>query len=398
MKHILFTTVFAFLFGIVFAQNEEPKKPEGYVFTPVKEIKHTSVKNQYRSGTCWSFSALSFIEAEVIRKSGKELDLSEMFVVYNAYAEKAQKFVRLHGKANFAAGGGFHDVTSCITKYGMIPEEAYKGIQYNEANHVHGELDNLLKALVEGVVENPNKKLSPVWPKAVNGVLAAYLGEIPEKFTYQGKEYTARTFADQVINLNMSDYIEIGSYTHHPFYAQFALEIEDNWQWDNIYNLPLDDMMKVIDNAIENGYTVAWGADVSEKGFSWKNGVAIVPEQEAANMSGLEKDKWEKMTKEEQQKALFSFDKPVTEKVITQENRQIAFDNYETTDDHGMLIVGTAKDQNGNLYYKIKNSWDVDQKYKGYFYASKAYVAYKTTTIMVNKESVPKDIKKKINL
>lgn len=396
MKLILLSIALVFILNLGFSQDEN--KAKGYVFTPKIDIKHTSVKNQYRSGTCWSFSGLGFFEAEILRKTGLDVDLSEMFVVNKNYHDKAVKYVRMHGKANLGGGGGFNDVVNTCRNYGLMTEAAYHGIEYKEANHVHGEMDYLLKTYAEAVVENKNKKISPVWIKGFDGILAAYLGAIPEKFTFNGKEMDARNFADNTLKLNMDEYAMITSFNHHPFYKAFALEIEDNWAWDLMYNLPLEDMMKTIDNALDKGYTVAWASDVSEKGFSWTNGVAIVPEQDAANLNDLEKDKWEKMSKEQRNSMLFGFEGPIKEKTITQEVRQEAFDNYETTDDHGMVIVGTATDQNGNLYYKIKNSWDVDQKYKGYFYASRAYVMYKTTSILVNKESIPKDISKKLNL
>ncbi len=377
------------------AQEEKDKKPEGYKFTIEKQIKTTSVKNQYKSGTCWSFSTLAFIESELMRMGKGEFDLSDMFSVRHAYAEKAEKFVRMHGSINFGGGGASHDVIDMIRKYGIVPEEAYTGLNYGETKHDHGEVDAVLKAYIKAVADENNKKLTTAWLAGFNGILDAYYGKLPETFTYKGKTYTPLTFAKELA-INPEDYIEFSSYTHHPFYSKFILEVPDNWAWGEMYNLPLDEMMKIIDNAINSGYTLAWGADVSEKGFSWKNGVAVIPDEEKPDLQGSERDKWEKLTEREKAAQLYTFDKPVKEKIITQEMRQKAFDNYQTTDDHGMEICGIAKDQNGNKFYIVKNSWSTDGKYEGYFYASEAFVRYKTMNIMIHKDATPKDILKKL--
>jgi len=396
-----FALVVLLILGVnsLFAQKDETKKKsEGYKFTEVKSIPVTSIKNQYRSGTCWSFSGLAFMEAEMLRKGKPETDLSEMFVVHHSYYDKSLKYVRMHGTINYGGGGAFNDVTDVMRKYGMVPESVYTGLQYDEPKHVHGEMDALLDAMVNSIIKNKNKKLTKVWPKAIEGVLNAYLGPIPENFDYKGKNYTSKTFLSDYMDIDPDDYVMITSYTHHPFYKSFALEVQDNWAYGQVYNLPLNEFMDVINANIEGGYTVAWAADVSEKGFSWKNGVAVVPEEEIKSMNDLEQSKWEKLSKKELKKQLFSFDAPHTEKTITQEMRQKAFDDYLTTDDHGMLICGTAKDQNGTLYYKIKNSWGLDQKYDGYFYASKAFVEYKTMSILINKNAIPKALRKKLGL
>jgi len=380
-------------------EKKEEEKEKAYQFTAIKEITCTPVEDQYRSGTCWSFSGLGFLEAEMLRLGKPTVDLSEMFIVNHAYSDKATKYVRLHGSLNFGAGGAFHDVTNVIKKYGIVPEEVYKGLNYGEEKHVHGEMDRLLLENVKAVVENPNKQLTTAWHDALDANMETYLGKLPEKFQYQGKEYTAQSFAQEFVGLNLDDYVEITSYTHHPFYSKFIIEIPDNWSWDEVYNVPLNEMNEIIDNAINGGYTVAWAADVSEKGFSTsKIGVAVIPVFDKANMTDAEIAKWEKLSEKEKTEDLYKLTKPGKEKEITQEMRQIDFDNYQTTDDHGMLIVGTAKDQIGNQYYKIKNSWGDYNDFHGFFYASKPYVAYKTMSIMVHKDAIPKNIRKKLNL
>lgn len=379
-----------------FAQEDVKKEEKGYVFTDLISIPHTAVRNQYRSGTCWSFSGLAFIEAEVLRKTGKKYDLSEMFCVNHTYSDKAEKYVRTGGNLNFGSGAEFTDVFNVIKNYGIVPEEVYTGLEYGTELHTHGELDELLKSYVDAIIKNRNKKLTPVWHEGFDKVLDTYLGDLPETFTYEGKEYTPASFRD-MLGINVDDYMEFTSYTHHPFYEAFAIAIPDNWLWARWMNIPMDEMMDIIDNSLENGYTVAWGADVSDKGFSWKNGVAVIPDTEKSDLEGTEKEKWEALTKKEKAKAAYSFDGPAEEKTITQEMRQQAYDNYTVTDDHGMLIVGTATDQLGNKYYKIKNSWGTEGHiYNGYFYASEAYVKLQTIGIAVNKKTIPKEIMKKI--
>jgi len=397
---ILFLAVMLLATLVVSAQEKkEEEKEKGYQFTSVKEIPCTSVKDQYRSGTCWSFSGLAFLEAEMLRLGKPAVDLSEMFVVYHAYSDKALKYVRLHGSLSFGAGGAFHDVTNVIKKYGAVPEEVYAGLNYGEEKHVHGELDRTLIDQVKVVVDNPNKKLTTAWYDALNGTLDTYFGKLPENFNYQGKDYTPQSYAQEVMGLNMDDYVEITSYTHHPFYTKFIIEVPDNWSWDEVYNVPLNELEEIIDNSVNMGYTVAWAADVSEKGFSTsQKGVAVIPEVDKANMTDAEITKWEKKTEKERNEDLYKLSKPGKEKLITQEMRQIDFDNYQTTDDHGMLIVGTAKDQNDNSYYKVKNSWGDYNDFDGFFYASKPYVKYKTMSIMVHKDAIPKNIRKKLNL
>ena len=381
-------------FSQVFSQEVE-----GYQFTTIKEIPVTPVKDQHRSGTCWSFSGIGLIEAEMIRLGKPEVDLSEMFVVWNTYNEKAIKTVRLHGGLNFSAGGAFHDVTEIIRKYGIVPESAFSGLNYGEEKHVHGEMDDLLKKQVDAIITNKNRKLSSSWIEVVNNTLNAYLGELPKTFAYEGKEYTPESFAKDYVGLNMEDYVEIASFTHHPFYSKFIIEIPDNWMWHSVYNVPMEELEAIIDNAIDKGFTVAWAADISERGFSTSNkGIAVIPDVNTTNMSDAEISKWETMSDKEKEDKLYELGKPGKEKEITQEMRQIAFDNYTTTDDHGMLIYGTAKDQNGAIYYMVKNSWGDYNKFDGNFYASKPYVLYKTMDIMVHKDAIPAPIRKKLKL
>ncbi|MCT4644057.1 MAG: aminopeptidase [Carboxylicivirga sp.] len=388
MRNLLIA-ILIFLSTGVFAQND------GYKFTTLIDLDNTSVKDQNRTGTCWSFSGISFVESEIMRMGGAELDLSEMFVVHHCYDYKGEKYIRMHSKTNFGAGGAFADVFWAIKKFGIITESSYSGLNYGEDAHVHGELDKILKSYLDVVVENRNKKLTTVWKKGFESVVDTYLGEIPETFEYSGKQYTPLQFRDQVAKINVDDYVSITSFNHHPFYSKVILEIPDNWLWDISYNVPIDDLNAICKNAMESGYTVAWAGDVSEMGFSHKEGVAAVPDINLKEMSGTERSRWETGGS----KSKYKFNDIMPEKNITQEMRQQAFDNYTTGDDHGMHMVGMAKDQNGNLYYKIKNSWNTDNsRYDGYIYMSETYVAYKTTTIFVHKNSIPKNIRKKLGM
>ncbi len=383
MKKSLFIVIVLTISFGVFAQTNTNKEGSNYTFTTVKEIETTPVQNQNRTGTCWSFSTLSFIESEMIRKGKEAPNLSEMFIVRHTYLEKADKYVRMHGNLNFGAGGAFHDVTEMVKKYGIVPESVYAGKNYGEDEHKHGELDAILKGMLDAVIANKNKKLTPVWKEAYEAVLDVYLGEFPKEFTYEGKKYTPKSYVEQ-IGFNADDFVEISSFSHHPFYSNFMLEVPDNWLSGNVYNVPLADMAKILDNSINEGYGVAWASDVSEKGFSFRDGLAIIPE-----------NNWEGMNKEEREKYFID---PVKQMVITQELRQEGFDNYETQDDHGMHITGIVKDQNDTRYYIVKNSWGDGNHCGGFLYASEAYVLYKTTCIMVHKDAIPKDIRKKLKL
>ncbi len=379
----------------VFSQEKNSEK-EGYKFTTVKELPVTSIKNQNRTSTCWSFSSLSYLESELIRTGKGSHDLSEMYIVSKAYYDKADKFIRTSGNINFAPGSSFGDVLTVWKNYGIVPDEVMPGLNYGEKNHVHNEMDAALSGYIKALLRNPNGKYSSAWKEGFKGILNAYLGETPKRFTYMGKEYTPVSFA-QELGINPEDYISLTSYTHHPFYTQFALEIPDNWRWDRSYNLPLDQLISVFDYAIDKGYTVLWASDVSEKGFTRK-GVAIVPETDVANMSGSDQERWLGVSKTEMETKLYSLEQIVPEKKITQEIRQIAFDNGQTTDDHGMHIYGIAKDQKGNKYYMVKNSWGETGDYKGIWYVSETFVRYKTMNIVVHKNSIPADIRTKLGI
>ena len=378
----------------------QEKKDTSYKFTLVKELPHTGVKDQFRSGTCWSFAGASFIESELLRMGKPEVDLSEMFLVNHCYRDKADRYVRMQGNTNFGGGGLLHDILYVMTNYGLMPESKYPGLSYGEKKHVHGEVDNLLKEVVTSVVQNKNKKITPVWSVAFQKSADAYFGDIPDEFKYEGKKYTPKTFlSDFCGGINPNDYVEITSFTHHPFYQQFILEVPDNWLWEKLYNVPMGDLQQIIDNALDKGYTVGWAADVSERGFATsQKGVAVVPEVNKEEMSNAEISKWEKLSDSDKDKELYKLNKPGKEKVITQELRQAAFDSQETTDDHAMHIIGLAKDQNGTPYYKIKNSWGPYNSFDGYFYASVPYIQFKTTAIMVHKNALPEEIRKKLGI
>ena len=375
----------------VMAQDAKPE--EGFVFTTVKENPITSIKNQNRSSTCWSFSTLGFVESELLRLGKGEYDLSEMFVVHKTMQDRGVNYVRYHGDSSFSPGGSFYDVMYCIKNYGIVPQEVMPGIMYGDTLPVHNELDAVAEGYINAIAKGKLTKLTPVWKKGLSAIYDTYLGTCPENFTYKGKEYTPKSFYEST-GLNADDYISLTSYTHHPFYQPFVLEIQDNWRWASSYNLPIDELMEVFDNAINKGYTIAWGSDVSEQGFT-RDGIAVMPDAEKVQeLSGSDMAHWLKMKPEE--KKLNS--KPQPQKWCTQEERQLAYDNWETTDDHGMLIYGIAKDQEGNEYYMVKNSWGEAGKYKGLWYASKAFVRYKTMNIIVHKDALPKDIAKKLGI
>ena len=395
MKKLL--TIAAMGMFCISGMAQEAKK-EGFEFTVVKENPITSIKNQNRAGTCWSYSGLAFIESELLRMGKGEHDLAEMFIVHNTYLDRADKAVRTHGDVSFSQGGSFYDVLYAMKHYGLVPEsEMRPGVMYGDTLSNHNELSAVSDAVVAAIArqkslqKNANNEL--LWKKAVEAVHDIYLGERPESFTYNGKEYTPKSFYES-LGLNADDYVSLTSYTHHPFYSSFVLEIQDNWRWAPSYNLPIDELMEVFDNAIMKGYTIAWGSDVSEDGFS-RNGVAVLPDADKAQeLSGSDMARWLKMKPEE--KKLNT--KPQPQKWATQEERQAAYDNFETTDDHGMQIYGIAKDQAGNEYYMVKNSWGEAGTYKGIWYASKEFARYKTMNIVVHKDALPKNIAKKLGI
>ncbi len=386
------------------AQTENAKE-EGYVFTIKKEIPITSVKDQNRAGTCWCYSGLGFIEAELLRMGKGEYDLSEMYIVSNTYNDRAMAAVRTHGDVSFSQGGSFYDVLYGMKKFGLVPESVMRpGTAYGDTLSDHGELSALTDAMVQAIAKGDHKKLQtdadgkPLWQKAVAAVHETYLGKCPESFSYKGVNYTPKSFYES-LGLNPDDYVSITSFTHHPFYEKFVLEIQDNWRWSQVYNVPLDEFMQIFDYAINNGYTVAWGSDVSETGFrsNIKNGFCVLPDLAGETKAvGSDMAHWTGLSSAERAKE--SNNKPTPQRWVTQEERQSAFDNWETTDDHGMLIYGIATDQMGNEYYMVKNSWGKYGKYDGMFYASKAFVRYKTMNIVVHKDAIPKDIKKKLGI
>lgn len=367
-------------------------------FTVVKDARITSVKDQANSGTCWAYSGQSFIEDELIRLGKPEYDLSEMFVVNHSYKDKARKYVRLHGKLNFAQGGSFADVLYVLKHYGAVPQSAMPGLNYGTDRNMHSEMEKGAKAFLDVVISNPNGKLTTAWERAFAGIIDSYLGELPESFTWNGKKYTPKSYAKEM-GINPDDYVSITSFTHHPFYTKFALEIEDNWRWAESYNLPLDEFMQVIDNAIDNGFTIAWGTDVSEVGFT-RDGIGVLADVETIETKGSDQDRWVGLSRAgkaaEIQKLIRQADVP--EITPTQEYRQKGYDNYELTDDHGMVIYGKAKNQLGREFFMVKNSWGPSGAYKGIWYVSRNFVAGKTMNYVVHKDALPKAIAKKLGI
>ena len=377
------------------------EQSEGIQFTVVKENPITSIKNQNRAGTCWCYSSLAFIESELLRLEKGEYDLSEMFIVHNTYLDRADKAVRTHGDVSFAQGGSFYDVIYGMEAFGLVPEaEMRPGVMYGMELSNHNELSAVSDAVVAAIAKGKLRSLqvSPdgemLWKKAIEAIHDIYLGVRPETFVYNGVEYTPKSFYES-LGLNASDYVSLTSYTHHPFYTSFALEIPDNWRWAQSYNLPIDELMEVFDYAIKNGFTIAWGSDVSEDGFT-REGTAILPDvaKASAELDGSDMAKWLKMTEAERKSKPMA----VPQRWVSQDERQLAYDNRETTDDHGMLIYGKAVDQNGTEYYMVKNSWGEAGTYKGIWYASKAFVRYKTMNIIVHKDAIPAEIRAKLNL
>ncbi|NOZ46090.1 MAG: aminopeptidase [Chlorobi bacterium] len=368
-----------------FSQKKTKKDKSEYKFTTLTEIKTTSVKNQCNTGTCWSFATNSFIETELIRMGFEPIDLSEMYIVRNTYPRKAINYIQMHGMANFSEGGQAHDDMETIRQFGLVPESVYPGIWDGEKRYNHDELVNVLTGYLSGVVKQINIKLSTRWIVGFNGILDAYFGENVKEFDYDGKTYTPLTFAQDYLKFNPDNYVEITSYKKHPYYSKFKLEVPDNWSHDEYYNVPIEDLMSIINYALENNYSVDWDGDMSERTFSHRKKLAIIPKKPLNEMSREEKSNMYK--------------KPIEELEITPELREKSFDNMTTTDDHLMHLVGSAKDQNGTIYYLTKNSWGAKSNdFNGYLYMSESYVEYKTIAIMVHKDAIPAEIKEKLKL
>lgn len=385
-KHILFPAII--IMGSVLSGQTEPGKTKEepkdlHTFTIDTQVKATPVKSQGSTGTCWCFASVSFIESELLRLGKGEYDLSEMFFIRNTYPIKAENFIRYQGRANYGQGGQAHDLMNQIKRFGIVPEDAYTGRPLGEVKHNHGEMVSVTESMLKAYTTLKSGKLSPGWKPAYESVLDVYLGKVPQTFTWKGKSYTPASFRDE-LGLNPDDYVELTSYTHHPFYQKCRLEVPDNWSGDLYYNVPMDDLTAVIDNALKNGYSVDWDGDVSEHEFSQKKGYAVIPVKDWDDKSAAEKE--EKVTE------------PEKEKVITQEMRQETFNNFTTQDDHLMHITGLAHDQNNTRFYYTKNSWGQEQTNGGYIYLSLPYIQLKTIAIMVHKNAIPKDIAAKLNL
>ncbi len=396
MKRILSIALLALLTCGVSAQDKKDNKP---VFTTVKEMPITSVKDQNRSGTCWAYSTLSFFESEILKATGKTYDLCEMFIANKDYMERAVLTVRMHGDSQFSQGGSAEDVLDIIKAHGICPEDAMPlpGTMQGDSLANFNEFFSVMEPYVDAVAKNKAKKISNQWKKGLQGIIDSYLGECPETFTYEGKTYTPKSFAAS-LGIDWNDYVSITSYTHHPFYTAFAVEVQDNWRWGLSYNVPMDEMMRIIDNAIDNGYTVAWGGDVSEDGFTRK-GLGVAYDTKAVqNLTGSDAAKWLRLSSSEKNEKFDSLGVNAPEITPTQELRQERFDNWELTDDHGMHIYGLAKDQNGKEYYMVKNSWGEYGDYKGTWYMTKAFVAHNTMDFLINKNAIPKDIRKKLGI
>ena len=381
------------------AEKKDSVNPNKPVFTVIKKNPITSIKDQNRSGTCWDYSTLSYFESEILKATGKTYDLCESFVANKTYMDRAIQVVRLHGDCQFSEGGSTYDPLYCLEHYGICPEKAmpFPGSLYGDSLNNFGEFFSVMTPYVQSVAKSSLKKISSQWKVGLQGILDAYLGKCPEQFTYEGKTYTPKTFAAS-LGLDWNNYVSFTSFSHHPFWTQFAVEVQDNWRNPLTWNVPIDDLQKIIDNAIMNGYTIAWGGDVSEAGFTRKGLAYNVDEKKLENMKGSDMARWLKLTPAKKKSIVDSLGVNVPEVVPTQKQRQERYDDWELTDDHGMLIFGIAKDQNGKEYYMVKNSWGKSGDYDGIWYMTKNFIIANTMDFMVNKNAVPKDIRKKCNI
>lgn len=363
--------LFILLPAFLAAQDSKETQP-GFEMSVIRQAPTTSVKSQASTSTCWCFATTSMLESELLRMGKGEIGLSEMFTVRHVYVAKAENYVRFHGTSNFAEGGEQHDVLNSIRKNGIVPRDVYEGLEYGEPQHRHGEISTVLSGIVKEVVRNRNGKLTPVWLTGFNGVLDAYFGELPLSFSWDGQMFTPKEFANH-LGINPDDYIMISSFNHHPFYEEFVIEIPDNWAQEPVHNVPIDELMEVIDYSLEKGISISWAADIT--GLRFNEGFGRIME-EGADIN----------------------DPAAPEKTIGQEDRQEVFDNYNLTDDHAMHLVGLATDQFGNKYYMEKNSWGDGGKFKGFSYMSAPFMRLRTVSIMVHKDGIPSHIAKKIGL
>ena len=374
---------------------------QGYQFTEVVTVPATPVKNQAATGTCWCFATTSFMESELLRMGKGTYDLSEMFIVRQKYMNQLQDNYLRRGDGNIGQGSLSHTFMNAYRQVGIVPEEVYTGINYDSEKHNHSEMVRYMHAIADVAVKAKQRRAEydQHMSKLIANLFDTYLGKLPEKFTYKGKEYTPKSFAES-LGLNMDDYIELTSFTHHPYYVKFDVEVPDNWEHSLMYNLPLDEMMQTVDYALNNGYTVCWDGDVSEKGFSFTNGVAINPEvKKVEDLSNTDRARFEKLGEKERLEEVFKFERPYPEINVTPEVRQAGFESFVTTDDHLMHLTGIAKDQNGTKYYITKNSWGTDRnKFGGYLNMSESFVRAKTIYVMVHKDAIPKAIKGKLHL
>ncbi len=398
MKKILTLALLALLAtGANAAKPKKAARSNKPVFTTIKENPITSIKDQNRSGTCWDYSTLSYFESEILKATGKTYDLCEAFVANKTYMDRAVQVVRMHGDCQFSQGGSAYDVLHVLKNQGICPEDAmpFPGSLYGDSLNNFNEFFGQLEPYVAGIAKSTANKISSQWKVGLQGILDAYLGQCPEKFTYEGKEYTPKSFAAS-LGLNFDDHVTITSYSHHPYYTQYAVEVQDNWRNPLSWNLPMEDMARILENAVMNGYTVAWGGDVSEPGFTRKGLAYFVDTKKAEGLSGSDMARWLKLSPAKRTNLIDSLGCKVPELEPTAEQRQQRFDNWELTDDHGMLIFGIAKDQHGKEYYMVKNSWGETGDYKGIWYMTKNFIVANTMDFMVNKNAIPADILQKM--